>query len=466
MICKNCKASIPDDSMFCLSCGQKVEAEHIVASAPTFSSAFRKAGNLDGSDSGIGDPVVERKPAVPQEDTGLRFSSSFKRAGSVPAADPVAEPAVAPATPKWDNVSGGDDANSEVTHPKNRCPHCGVPVDTDAVFCSNCGKKLSEYSSERAKHKPVGIKRLNFLKKGIIAVVSITLVFAIILSVGFATNWFGATGPAARIASAVKNTFAAENFTVDFECTYNEYRGRDTKVSVTLYVSINRDKRELTAYADVTADDESGFIAIYNGFYIVGVPGDCWCEDISEQLDAYFDAYEEGTSKDFSWEDFINSVFYEGAYDDAKKDIDFDKLNTCLAAYTKKLNNKKWLEENAGYSVERNSGVTLHRFDLDVYKFSKASAAEIKDAFIDKKLYDEIDDGISDLRSASKYTDASIVFGIKGGKLVHFEGKISGTRDGLTEGNGIHIEADFYDFGKTKFDKEELKDMLAEAKRR
>lgn len=77
MICKYCNAFIDDNSMFCASCGQKVEAEP--AAAPVFSSAFHHAGSLDGSSSGIGAPVVEKKPAAPQEDGGLRFSSSFNR---------------------------------------------------------------------------------------------------------------------------------------------------------------------------------------------------------------------------------------------------------------------------------------------------------------------------------------------------------------------------------------------------
>ena len=114
------------------SCGQKVEAEPVVAPAPTFSSAFRQAGSLDGSDSGMGAPVVERKPAAPQEDTGLRFSSSFKRADTVPAADPVAEPVAAPVTPKWDEVAYSE---PEVVPASNRCPHCGGALDPDAKFC-------------------------------------------------------------------------------------------------------------------------------------------------------------------------------------------------------------------------------------------------------------------------------------------------------------------------------------------
>ena len=459
MICKNCKASIPDDSMFCPSCGQKVEAEPVAT--PVFTSAFHQAGSLDGSDSGIGAPVVEKQPAAPQNDSGLRFSASFKRADGAPTEDT----GTAPVNPKWEDVSGSVYSEPEVTHTANRCPHCGGPLDPDAKFCNNCGKKLSTSLAEKAAKKFTGIKTPKLPKKGIIAAASIALVHAIVLIVGFATNWFGATGPAAQIASAVKNTFTAENFTVDFEYSYNEYREWGTEARGTAYVSINPEDREFTLYADLTVDDESGVIAIYDGYYIVSSSDGCWGYDVSEQIDAYFDAYEEGTSKDFSWEDFINSVSYEGAYDEAKEDIDFDTLDTCLAAYVKNLNDKKWLEENAGYSVEKDGGVTMHCFAPDIYDFLKASVDGFKKAFIDRELFDEMNDGITDLRSGSRYTDTNIVFGVKGGKLVHFEGKVSGPYEGLTEGSEIQVEADFYDFGKTKFDTEELDDMLAEAKK-
>lgn len=79
MICKYCNAQIADDYMFCSSCGRKVEVKPVAAPAPTGSSAFRQAGNIDGSDSEIGVPVAQRISAPPNEDTGLRFSSSFKR---------------------------------------------------------------------------------------------------------------------------------------------------------------------------------------------------------------------------------------------------------------------------------------------------------------------------------------------------------------------------------------------------
>lgn len=457
MICKKCKASIPDDSMFCPSCGQKMEAEP-VAPTPAFSSAFRRAGSLDDDGFGMEAPAADRTSIVHQEDTGLRFSSSFKRADRASALDPI----MTPVTPEQDGIGYSDPKAAPAA---KRCPHCGGSLDSDAVFCNNCGKKLSASLAEKAAKKSKGMKAPKLPKKGIVAAAAVALLLVVVLIVGSVTDWFGATGPAAQIASAVKNTFTAENFTVDFEYTHNEYRYWSTEARGTAYVSIDPDRRELTVYADFTVDGESSILAIYDGYYIESRFGECWGYDVSEELEAFFDAYEERTAQNFSWEDFINSVFSDGAYDEVKEYIDFDKLDICLAAYVKKLNDKKWLQENAGYSVEKDGSVTMHCFNPDIYTFLKESAAEIENAVIDKELCDEMHDGITDLRSGSKYTDMNITFGIKGDKLVHFEDKVSGSYDGLTKGDEVHIEADFYDFGRTRFDTEELEDMLAEAKK-
>lgn len=445
-VCRNCKASIPDDSVFCPSCGQKVET----APAITSGSAFRQAGSLDGSDFVAGTPAAERKPAVPREDTGLRFSSSFKHADSTPAA----EPAAAPSNPLHGRIPS---AAPMGTGSAGRCPHCGGSLDPDAVFCNNCGKKLSASMAEKAANKLSGIKMPKLPKKGVIAVASIALVLAVVLIVGAATSWFGTTGPAVQIASAGKNTLAAENFTADFTFTYNGYSGWREKVSGTAYVSFVPDKRELTAYVNLTSDGETGVIAIYDGYYIEAGRGRYWGDDISEQLDLFFDSYEKGTAEDFSSEDFLRSVLYEGI----SKDIDFDVLDTCLAAYFKKLNDKQWLKENAGYSVEKDGGMTKHCFSPNIHTFLKASFAEIEDAFIDEELHDEVRDAISELRAEAKRTDTDIVYGIKGGKLVHFDAKVTSSPDGLTEGDCVQVEADFYNIGKTTLDMEELEDLLA-----
>lgn len=462
MICKNCKETIPDDSAFCPSCGQKVEAEAAVEQTPTFSPAFRQAGSLDGSDSGGGTPVSERQVEVPQSDSGLRFSSSFKRADSVPTEEPVA----VPVSPKWDDVPENGSIFVEESPVANCCPHCGGVLDADARFCNNCGKKLGESLAKKVEKKLGGVelpklkKAHSIPKKWIVTAASIAAVLAIVLIIGFATNWFGATGPAVQVASAVKNTLTAKNFSVDFEYTYNAYREYSNEARGTAYVAFNPEDRELTVYADLIIDGESGVFAIYDGYYIIDANHECWGEDISDYLDDLFDGYEEGMEKDGTWEELFDTLFPHAPRDV----IDFTILDDCITEYVKNLNNKKWLEENAGYSVKKNNGVTQYCLSPDVYDFLKASVVQFEDAFVESSDYDDLYEELRDLRSGSKYTDTEVVFGVKSGKLTEFSFDISGPYEGLTYGDEVHIETNFYDIGKTEFDIDELEDMLAEAK--
>lgn len=123
-----------DDTIFCPSCGRKVGAEPVAATAPPFSSAFRPAGSLDGCDSGTVAPVVEKKPAAAQADTALRFSPSYKHKSSVPSfSSSIANaeqtvsvrksPASYSGTPSY--IEPGVEGNA--TDPKEASNSCALP---------------------------------------------------------------------------------------------------------------------------------------------------------------------------------------------------------------------------------------------------------------------------------------------------------------------------------------------------
>ena len=447
MICKNCKASIPDDSMFCPSCGQKVEAESVVTPAPTFSSAFRQAGSLDDGDSGIGAPVVESKPIPPREESGLRFSPSFKRPGGLTAEDSPEKPVVPPMAPAVSPVA------PPVTPAVKKCPHCGGPLDSDAVFCNYCGKKLDKPLARKVGKKLGGVNLPKFPKKGIIATGSIALVLAVVLLLGFVTNWFGVVGPAAQIAAAVKNTLTAKNFTVDYEFSVVS-TGEGSEVSRgTAYISIDPKARELTYYSEQVYGGVRQITAVYKGCYILRNGNRVYGYAIDDELDSFFDSYDEQSSMDLA--EFLDTVINEAELD---SQIDCAEFERGLKSYFKDLNNRKWLEEYAGYSVEKEDGVTKHCFSPDLYEFAKRSAGYFKAAFTDRNFYYEMEDAIADLNNTN--TDVSVVIGVKDGKFVHIRGQAI-----LHEYGGVvHADAEFYNFGKTKFDTNELDDLLAQVK--
>lgn len=188
MICKNCKTTIPDDSIVCPLCGQKVEAKPL--DRPIISTAFHRAGSLDGSDSGMSAPVVEKKPPPPQEDTGLRISPNLKRGGNKPAEIPEPVPVI----PK------------EEEGPVIDVPSGGGSWGRDDRHNNDDSRDTEEEQPEQ--------KRTSFLsskaaKKAIIAVGAIAAVLALVVFVGSVTNWFGFYGPAAQIASATQKTLRA-----------------------------------------------------------------------------------------------------------------------------------------------------------------------------------------------------------------------------------------------------------------
>lgn len=440
MICKKCNAKIPDDSDFCPECGQKIES----APTPVYSSPFMKAGSLDGNDSNdvtrsVDEEKVEQKPTTPE----VRFSAGFNRGGNISEKEPNNESIELVSNDQmW-----ADDFSKYPGSDKTEKHHIDM---------------VDSYNKLNVKKDKSNVRKLTLpklSKKVLLAATAIVTALAIVLISGLATGWFGLNGPALTILSAAEKTLTAENFTVDFTV---EYDGETVRGEA--YVSFDPKNRNLTLYADLRNNGESYVIAIYKDYYILSDGDDCEGEDISDELDDFFDLYEDRNDKDFSWEELLDSIYGDGTYDEAKEYIDFDKLNSNLSDYLKKLNNKKWLEENAGYSVEKESGVKLHTFEPDIHDFVKASMPTFETAFKDEDDYDELNDEIGDLKSESKNTDIEIVFGIKSGKLVQLGFDLSGTEDSLTEGYDIHIEAEFYDIGKTKIDIDELEDLLKEVR--
>lgn len=458
MICKNCSAALPDNSVFCPHCGQSVTETTDTASASA--PAFRRAGSLDGIESAP-DVFSEKEhpgaPASPQP----KASSIFYRAQlndfpgaavkNASASDATSEPTPSP-MPAASEPAGA-----------RYCPSCGCPLFANAMFCSKCGKELIA-SSNKWRKKSGGLK-FSRKPKGRTLAVCGALLLAIVLAVSFVLNWFGASGPASRIISAARNTAEAESYTMEFAITMQEYSQERSGIYGSLRVAADPDNRQLTLYGNLTVDNDYTSFAIYHGYFILAYGSDNYAyADIQEEIDAYFDSCE----KDFSLESLINTAYDEGSYDELKEDleehIDLEMLDKCLSDYMQCLNSTKWLEENAGYTLEKNNGVTTYRFTPDAYRFLRESADILESAFVSRDIRYEINTGLSELQALSDYIDLELTFDVKKDALVHIGADVSGEYARMTCGTVLHAEIDYYDIGETGFDTYQLDSILSEAK--
>lgn len=325
------------------------------------------------------------------------------------------------------------------------CHHCGQSLPDGSRFCRYCGEKVE-------------IKQGKKRRAGVFVAAGLTLLLVAVLIAGAVTNWFGLAGPAVQIAGAVIRTVKAQSFTVDFDCAYH---GQEDPVAGTAYVCFGPDERELTLLAELTRENKALTVGVYDEYFLIETADRCSGYDISPILDRLF--IPDRQDEDAFWEEWLEGIA-EGAYDQAKKYIDFDKLDRALLSYALKLNDESWLAENAGYRTEKKDGARLHCFEIDLYRFLTASLAQMKDVFLEERLYEKVCDSIKLIKPVSDRTDIQLIFGIKGGKLVHLEGAFSGHYGILFQGGSADIEADLYGIGKTELDTDRLKTMLKKAK--
>lgn len=362
--------------------------------------------------------------------------------------------------------------NSELTEGSAFCPYCGsyiepaviqpdVPTYDSApttVLSSACmpfyapmqesDPSTGAFDAPEPKKKP---------KTGLWILAAVAGLLVAVIIAGLCTNWFGFYGPATKIASAADKTLTAGSFTVDFNISIeseSSYSDFNQNIDGTIEVILDLKEQELTMLAESEVEDITFTIAIYDGYLITGTSGYFSKQDISEELDIFFESYD--STKELDWEELLNSI-EDDLYDEVSEVINFDKLEKCLFAYARKLNNNQWLKENAGYSSTKENGVNVHQFKPKNYKFLNASLKCFENAFIDNDDYDDLMDQLKDSKSELNSVDFELAFGIKSGKLTSIDFEMD------QDDTNVKLELEFDKIGNTSTNENDLKDMLDKA---
>ena len=221
-------------------------------------------------------------------------------------------------------------------------------------------------------------------------------------------------------------------------------------------VDIDIEKRELT-FVVANEDDEIVY-AIYDGYeldyYDYGEYGGSGYEkkDISDKIDALFDAIEE--AEDFDLEEFLEDY----VNDDIDDIVNIKALEKSLKAMYRNLNSNSWLKKNAGFSKEKVNGATVYTFNPDLYNLATATLDEFEDCFEDDDDYEYLTDMLKDNRSDMRDIDITVSIGVKSGKLSSFE--VGYEED---DGDFRSMELKFSNVGSTKIGTDTLEDILDSA---
>ena len=356
-----------------------------------------------------------------------------------------------------------------------KCIHCNCELPDDSRFCANCGKPLPVLNpvppvvpaptevpivsaapvvpAAPAPAEPVPVEPIpaevpqineqvpaqppRKSKKWILWTGIGVGVIAIILVILLLTGVFGGKNyPQDGAENLIKNG----NFTVEVKAMGDK---------ITAQVDIDWDREEITLYIE---QDGELVVAIYNGYYITY---DSWydeyiIEDYSYEIEEFFDSYEGNEEAD--WEELVDEI-YDLLHVDVEDYVDLDQLSKCMNTLEKKFENKKWLKENAGYTKEKEDGVTLHIYEPDLAELGIAILDIFKPCLKDEDLYDEAIDMLDMYEYLLEEYKLKVTLGVDNGYLVSAEVRFA----------GLKFKATIEDIGSTRIDTDELEDILADA---
>ncbi len=348
------------------------------------------------------------------------------------------------------------------------CNQCGTYVPDGKSFCTACGapmdarpqgKKLPEEDTFddlflgggfEAGH-PAEIKGLGEYvprksnKKWFVLGGVLIAVAAIVLLVVFWLIPLLTKGPTEKILDAFVATSNAESLSADFRVTLDgemltgefdmECSVRDKKANI--YLDITMQAIPMEIYLMIEKD--GGYAAVVNpmtGKYIAEK-----VMDTSEARDFFRSLEQASSNRNKFLEEFAANLNEE--YDDV---LDEEKFVEAMNKLLNKLDKKSTLEEVFDYEKEKEDGVTVHKFQPDLYQLMDTALPILKSAFENKDVYNALKKAMETSKESLQKTEFTVEVGLKGKYLASF----------VLETTDVQIEIDLSNVNKTKvkFEKE------------
>lgn len=423
MICKNCGNTIAGDSTFCRFCGAKVEAPD--SAAPSAAGFFSAPGDLGGAAPKRTSVASAAAGADTGASSGARVASSLSSAGAaVTGAGTSAAADAKPFAPK-----------------AGQCPHCGAELRPGDRFCAVCGGATEPAARKSTPKRPRSTKK----KKLLISCIALATVCVLVFGIFGIVALVRANGPFGQILSSLENTLTGKSFSVRVSL----YEDGSLEDKYTAEVVFSPADRELTA---VISDGRHTY-AIYQGYIIYKNSDYVYKEDISDEVEMFFDVY---NSVDLSEPDPLEAL---DRLDPSgrtlrriEESIDTEALRECFGTLLEELNDEKWLTENAGYYCSERGGSTTFCFDLNydvLPQFLYAALETMKPAFRSIDDYYDIKDSVAYLQRREN-TSAYLEFTTEGNYLT------SAVIITQERNDSLRITLDFSDIGSTEIDMEQL----------
>lgn len=388
-----------------------------------------------------------------------------------------------------------------------KCPFCGKETVTDSAFCGSCGKRLetvkqtvfdekppsSDFNPQEAPSivtspnesektdtatppetnpqninnpppqnygnwlPPTPVKKSYKKKAIIVSIIAVVLVIIIIAGMLIMSAF---AGPVTTIAKAFDKTTNCGSFNFEVEVNAD---GQTVNLKGTVIYDLEERILELYAEADTSFGDKAT-VVLKDGMVVTDEGDRIDDDDIEDELDEFFDAYDdyknELKKEEIDWEELFETLYID---DDV---IDYELFGEAFNAFVADLNDPDYINEYLGeYTKERKDGSVIHSFDINTEKLSDELTSVFGDALdIDNDRTPEISyTTYNSYSTTSEYnepvTGDSIAFGFLGGE--NFELKFT-TTSGYLSGFSFDAENAFFEISLSEFGDAEIDEAIFE----